>query len=215
MANILIIFDSDTGKTEELSLKAQSVLKSAGNEVRICRVAPVVPITDIKRKTRESTVPIVTMNDVKWSDAYIMNCPIHTGTFTAALKYFIDEYHGVASQGVFLNKPATVMTLGKLAHAGAETVIQQLLITLMQWGSLVVSTSITYPEIIGKNANPYGLSFILDSDNSFGDEAILTQVLETHLHRFSKIAESTKGLMVKGTMNKGDHLPYTINDIFG
>lgn len=215
MANILIIFDSDTGKTEELAQKAQSILTSQGNEVRARRVSPVVPVSDINRRTKESNIPIITKEDAFWSEGYIVSCPIHTGTITAALKYFLDEYHGLASQGVFLNKPVTVMTVGKLSHAGAETTIQQLVITLMQWGSLIVSTGITFPEIISENGNPYGLSFILDSNNSFGDETIWNEILNIHLGRFSKIVDANKILINKGTINEGKHLPYTINDIFG
>lgn len=214
MANILIIFDSDTGKTEELVEKTESILSQLDDKVRTRRVAPVVPISDINRKTRESKIPIVTKEDVTWSEGYIVTCPIHTGTITAALKYFLDEYHGIASRGLFLNKPVTLMTIGKFSHAGAETTIQQLAVTLMQWGSLIVSTGITSPGIITKNENPYGLSFILDSSNSFGDDSVW-QPLKLQMERFSKIVDANKDLVVKGSVNEGTHLPYTINDIFG
>lgn len=214
MANILIIFDSDTGKTEELALKTQSILSELGDKVRTRRVSPVVRIDDINRRTRESKIPIITKEDVLWSEGYIITCPIHTGTITAALKYFLDEYHGIASQGFFFNKAVTLMTIGKLSHAGAETTIQQLAITLMQWGSLIVSTGITSPEIISKNGNPYGLSFILDSNNNFGDDAVWGP-LQLQMARFSKIVDTSKILINTKEINEGKHLPYTISDILG
>lgn len=215
MAKTLIIFDSDTGKNEALAQKSKEVLESLNTQVRIRRVEPVFTSLDAKEKHYNSVIPIINEEDLQWAEGYIITCPIHTGTISASIKYFFDKYHGLAGRGLFLNKPATAMTIGKLAHAGAETTIQQLYTILMQWGTLIVPSSIAYPEILHANGNPYGLSFILDATNSFGNDKLWTEVLRLHFQRFTQIVDATKGLISSDGIHGKSHLPYTITGALG
>lgn len=210
MSKILIVFDSDTGKNEALALKCKSQFEAQQAEVRICRVRPLVEEFHVKGIDLKADIPTVSKEDLYWADAYIFTCPIHTGTMTASMKFFFDQFHGLAAEGAFLNKPVTAMTVGKFAHAGAETTIQQLYTILMQWGTLIVSTSIAVPEVMHIDANPYGLSFVLDEKDSFGDEKLLEEVLTAHAKRFVRIVDVAKVLQSDVNSNNGSHLPYSI-----
>lgn len=210
MCKILILFDSDTQKNELLAEKSESVVKKYDAEVRVRRVQSIGIDKEDNEEHYVSSIDIVNKNDLIWADAYIFTFPIHTGTVSASMKYFFDTHHKFALEGVFLNKPATAMSIGKITHAGAETAIQQLYSMLMQWGSVIVSTSILFADMMHNNGNPYGLSFILDSTNSFGDAAVLESVLSEHFKRFVDITSSLK--LNDSAKSETNNKPYTITD---
>lgn len=213
MPKVLILFDSDTQHNEYLAKHSEAILEKLGTENRLKRVAAVGTNDKNKEQYYDSQIDIVSEEDLLWADAYVFSFPIHTGSFSASMKYTIDQFHNLAAKGVFLNKPATAMTIGKISHAGAETAIQQLYTLLMQWGSLIVSTSIANSNLMQDNGNPYGLSFILDSKNSFGDEKQLNQILNAHFERFSKIAGAIK--VIPTEINNKVKSPYNIVDSLG
>lgn len=210
MCNILILFDSDTQKNEHLADTSKVIMTKLGVEIRIKRVESIGVGNENTEEHYQSDIEVVCKDDLSWADGFVFNFPIHTGAVSASMKYFFDSYHKVAVEGIFLNKPATVMSIGKLSHAGAETAILQLHSMLMQWGTLIVSTSILFSDIMNVNGNPYGLSFILDSKDSFGDVAVLECILNEHFKRFVYI---TKSLTGEDSSNlKFNNKPYTITD---
>lgn len=191
MSNILIVFDSITGKMESLALRMSELLKKT-NQVR---VKSVKPISGIHSKLLSEQ--IVSEGDLVWANAYIFCTPIYTGTFTTGIKSFVDQYHSLASKGAFFNKPFTAAAVGHFVHAGAETAIQQLYTIAMQWGMLIVSTSIVNQDLIEKEENPYGLSFLenqLNADN-------VSSILQDHLDRFSRITEVCRMLAIQKSVN--------------
>lgn len=210
MAKILIIYDSETNNDHVLAEEIGSVLEKLQADVRVRRVVPVSPIT-VSIEEKPNSVSVVTKEDVVWAEGYVLVCPIHTGTFSAAMKYFIDEYHGYAVKGFFLNKPLTAMTVGKIYHAGAETIIQHLYSTVMHWGVLIVPTSIIYGEINGNNGNPYGLSFLVDQTNKLKPDKKMDEVLNIHLNRFAYIVDVCKDISIGAAQDKLD-FPLTISD---
>lgn len=213
MGKILIIYDSDTGNDLLLAEETKSVLESLQAEVRVRRVVPVAPIT-VQRHDKPNSVSVVTKEDVIWAEGYVFTCPIHTGTFSAAMKYFIDEYHGYAVEGLFLNKPFTAMTIGKIYHAGAETIIQHLYSVVMHWGVLIVPTSIIYGELNGHNGNPYGLSFLVDDTNKLQPDKFRDEVLNIHFSRFARIVNACKTISADRP-DESPHSPLTISDALG
>lgn len=194
MTKILIIFDTWTGSTERVSVFIGNIIKELGAELRIKHIENVSKKSSPEANPK-SDFPYVKEEDLNWADGIVFGFPIHTGTFTASLKFFIDEYHTYASNGGFLNKPVTVFSVGKLKHAGAETAIQQLQITLMQWACLIVSTGITSPEILDNNGNPYGLYYILNAEHKFDNEELEYKATFAHFKRFVEI--TTKNTNVK------------------
>lgn len=210
MCNILILFDSDTQKNEHLADISKAIMTKLSAEVRVKRVQSIGVGNENTEEHYHSTIELVCKDDLRWADGFVFTFPIHTGAVSASMKYFFDSYHKVALEGVFLNKPATVMSIGKLTHAGAETAMLQLHSMLMQWGTLIVSTSILFSDIMNVNGNPYGLSFILDSKDSFGDGTLLESILNEHFKRFVYITKSLTGV---GSLKlKSNNKPYTITD---
>jgi len=189
MNKVLIIFDSDTHENEYLAKTSANIIKKLEADVRVKRVDSIGIDANTKEEHYDSNVEIVTNDDLSWADSYIFTFPIHTGTISASLKYFFDRNHENISKGIFLNKPATTMCVGKIIHAGAETAIQHLYSMLMQWGCIIVPTSIALSRLMELNGNPYGLSFILDEKNSFGDESKLEETLSIHFKRLVEIIE--------------------------
>lgn len=192
MKNILIVFDSVTGNIEKLASKVATSFESTA-QVRVRKVKP------IEHLSKESKDEIVSDADVKWADAYIICTPIYTGTFTAGIKYFIDSQHAAALEGTFLNKPFTAVAIGTFEHAGAETAIQQLYTVAMQWGMLIVSTSIANKYLIQKDENPYGLSFAEHAIASLD----VADILKEHFNRFEKIVDITIPLTRNQSEQKG------------
>lgn len=210
MSKILVLFDSDTHRNETLAEISELVLKDLMIDVKIRRVASIEIKTDATEEHYKSSVDIVSREDLLWADAYIYTFPIHTGTMSASMKYFFDMYHETAMTGVFINKPVTVMSVGKIVHAGAETSIQQMYSMLMQWGNLIVPTSIVDEELIKLNGNPYGLSFILDERNSFGDESILKKTLGIQFNKLIHIVQLVN--QDQKINSNSEHKVYTIAD---
>ena len=189
MDKILIIFDSDTHENEYLAKTSENIIKNLGADARVRKVNSIGINENTKEEHYTSNIEIINNNDLVWADSYIFTFPIHTGTVSASLKYFFDKNHEDISKGIFLNKPATAMCAGKIVHAGAETAIQQIYSMLMQWGTIIVPTSISLPRLMELNGNPYGLSFVLDKKNSFGDQDILEETLTIHFKRFIEITK--------------------------
>lgn len=207
MNKVLIIFDSDTHENEYLAKTSENIISKMQADVRIRKVDSV----NNEEEHYISNIAIVDNNDLIWADSYIFTFPIHTGTITASLKYFFDRNHKNISQGIFLNKPVTAMCVGKIIHAGAETAIQHLYSILMQWGCIIVPTSIAFTKLMELNGNPYGLSFVLDEKNSFENESKLEETLTIHFKRFIEITE----IFSKKTTTKAKddiNNPYNIVD---
>ncbi len=209
MAKITLVFDTDTGKNEELALLSEKVIKSLGSEVRVRQVSPVFTSDDSKMKVQTNGIPFVSEEDMVWGEGYILSCPVHSGTFSASMKYFLDQIHWKAAGGAFLNRPLTAMTTAKMQHAGIETTIQQLYSIVQEWGSIIVSSSFIYKEINSVCGNPYGLSFIIDNKGSFGDPKKVELALQTHLKRFIKIVEACKNVE-SHPLNSQESCPYTV-----
>lgn len=190
MNKILIIFDTDSGKAAQLAKICEQNIKDLGQTPRVCHTAPVFDNKEEKHITYDCN--LVSKEDILWADGYVIISPVHTGTFTASIKYFIDEYHGLAIQKSFFNKPITAMVIGKVPHAGAETAIQQMYSCFMHWGSIIVTPTIIFEEINALNGNPYGLSFLESDLDKSECENKRNIAVKLFLQRFSEIADKLK-----------------------
>lgn len=208
MNKVLIIFDSDTHENEYLAKKSADIIQELMADVRIRKVDSIGKNQNSLEERYTSSIDIVNNEDLIWADSYIFTFPIHTGTITASLKYFFDQNHENISKEIFINKPATAMCVGKVIHAGAETAIQHIYTILMQWGCVIVPTSIAFPKLMELNGNPYGLSFVLDEKNNFENENILEETLTIHFNRFIKITD----IFTKTTKSEKGNSPYNIVD---
>jgi NAD(P)H dehydrogenase (quinone) len=213
MAKITLVFDTDTGKNEELALLSEKVIKNLGAEIRIRKVPPICAANEQKKTLLSNEISFVSSEDMEWAQGYILSCPVHSGTFSAAMKYFLDQIHWKAAAGAFLNRPLTAMTTGKMQHAGVETTIQQLYSIVQEWGSLIVSSSFIYNEINSICGNPYGLSFILDDKGSLGDSKKVELALQTHFKRFINIIDASSQIQNHNLSKNIEPDAYTIAKI--
>lgn len=209
MINLLYIFDSVFQSNVKIATEAASIFENQSIHYRIKRMEQVsgessqLPFIKDYRHEYE----IVSKEDMEWADCYVVASPIHTGMISAATKYFIDCYHEEALNGLFLDKTFTGIVTGGLAHGGAEKSLEQLSSVAMQWGCLVVPTSLTTAY-----QNPYGLSFIVNKEHRYDSELIRAELQE----HFQTLIELTNRL--KATDKDRKEKPkkvYRISDIFG
>lgn len=221
MTKVLYVFDSVFRTNVKLAKQAEGILKEMTSECRVRRTEQVSGEMSHmlfgKNKQEIQAYAIVSQEDMEWADCYIVASPIHTGMISASTKFFLDSYHTDAAKGKFLNKPFTVIVTGGLNHGGAERAVDQLHSVAMQWGCLVVSTSITDAYSEEKCGNPYGLSFIVNKEQPY-DDSVVAHILKDHLARFVGIAE----ILSKAQMSEAlkPTLPaeatvHRITDIFG
>ena len=164
-AKIAVIYYSSTGNVHQLANAVAEGAEKAGADVRLRRVAEVAPDSAIDsnpawRAHIEATkdVPIATLDELTWADAYAFGTPTRFGNVTSQLKQFIDTTGGLWQQGVMADKPATGFTSAYNTHGGNESTTLALYNTFHHWGSIIVAPGYTDPVVYPAGGNPYGTS---------------------------------------------------------
>ncbi|MDZ5713124.1 NAD(P)H:quinone oxidoreductase type IV [Jeotgalibacillus haloalkalitolerans] len=179
MSNVklAIIYYSSTGTNYQLAKWAEEAAKESGAEVKVLKVEETAPQQAIAsnpawKEHYEETkdVPVVTLNDLEWADAYIFSIPTRYGTMPAQMKNFIDTTGGLWFNGKLVNKVVSGMSSAQNPHGGQEATILNLYTTMMHWGAIIAAPGYSDPVTFASGGNPYGTSVTVDQDGNMKED---------------------------------------------
>ncbi len=179
MSNVklAIIYYSSTGTNYQLAKWAEESAKEAGAEVKVLKVEETAPQQAIAsnpawKEHYEDTkdVPVVTLNDLEWADAFIFSIPTRYGTMPAQMKNFIDTTGGLWFNGKLVNKVVSGMSSAQNPHGGQEATILNLYTTMMHWGAIIAAPGYSDPVTFASGGNPYGTSVTVDGDGNMKED---------------------------------------------
>lgn len=165
---VSVVYYSSTGGVHRLARAVAEGAVSAGADVRVRRTAELAPdaAIDANPRWREHVdavareVPLATLDDLEWADAYAFGTPTRFGSVAAQLKQFLDATTGLWQRGVLADKPVTAFTSAHNTHGGNETTLASLNNVFIHWGSVIVAPGYTEPLVYAAGGNPYGTSFV-------------------------------------------------------
>jgi len=166
-ANILIPFYSRNGVTEKLALAVAEGARAAGAEVRLRRVADIVPHEimskapgwreNSERMTKEYGIP--NEGDAEWADGIIFGTPTRFGNSSAELKAFIDSLGGLWFQGKLNGKAGSAFCSTSTTHGGNESTLISLYNPMCHLGLILVPLGYADPAMF-QAGTPYGASSV-------------------------------------------------------
>jgi len=182
MVNILIVFDSHHGKTEQLASQIARGAQSEGVNAWLRRVPKVsLETQQVTDELANEGIPYVTKEELRNCDGLAIGSPCRFGNMSASLKYFIDSTADIWLSGELSGKPASVFTSSGSLHGGQESTLLSMMIPLMHHGMLIsgvpyAGTELSHTESGGA---PYGATHWAGHNN----ERPLTE----HEKQFAKI----------------------------
>ena len=168
MTRITIAYYSSTGSVHALADAMAEGARQAGGDVRLRRVAELVPQDVIDRHPEwrdhldaTAHIPTATVADLAWTDGFALGTPARFGQPAAQVKQFLDSSSAAWQQGALADKPATGFTSAYERHGGHESTLLALYHTYCHWGSIVVPTAYIDADLAHRaGGNPYGVSNI-------------------------------------------------------
>lgn len=199
---VAVIYYSTYGTNYQMAEVAAEAAREAGAEVRLLRVretAPqeVVNSQDAWRAQQEATahLPEATPADLEWADAYLFSTPTRFGGAASQMRAFIDPLGGLWGQGKLADKAVTAMTSAQNPNGGQETTLQNLYITFMHWGSIIVPPGYTDPAVFAAGGNPYGVSVTASGEPlSDADKAAIRHQARRLVAVASRLIGSAQGV---------------------
>lgn len=189
MTRVAVIYYSSTGNVHALAQAVAEGAVQAGAEVRLRRVAELAPDEAIDsnpawRAHIDATadVPIASLEDLRWADAYAFGSPTRFGNVSAQLKQFLDTTGQLWAAGELADKAATGFTSAINTHGGNESTLLALYNTMHHWGAIVVAPGYTDDAVAAAGGNPYGTA------HPSGDGVPPEQVLRAARYQGSRLA---------------------------
>ena len=145
MGNVLIVYDSRTGHTEQMAKAVEQGANQAGASVRLKKV------TDAR------------ISDLEWAEGIILGSPNYFGSMSGRMKGFIDKTAGIWSKGKLQGKVGAVFVSADGSGTGAEITALSLLTAMFIHEMIIVSAPGREPGWPGT----YGA--IADSLGGIGD----------------------------------------------
>lgn len=195
MLNILVLYYSNTGATEQL---AQFIARGI-NEINGCeailrtvpKVSPTCEATD--SEIPGSGAPFATYDDLINCHGLALGSPTRFGNMAAPLKYFLDGMGGIWFSGQLIGKPAAVFTSTGSMHGGQETTLLTMMLPLLHQGMLLVGLPYSESELSNTQSGgtPYGASHVAGAN---GDRPITNEEKKLAIALGKRLAETTKKL---------------------
>jgi len=183
---VAVIHYSATGVVHQMANAVKEGAEKAGAEVRLRRVAELAPQAAIDanpawRAHADATadIPVATLDDLTWADAYAFGTPTRFGNVAAPLKHFIDGAGQLWLQGKLAGKPVTAFTSAANMHGGNESTILALYNSMYHWGSIIVPPGYTDPVVYAAGGNPYGTAHH-SRENPISDRVLAAAVHQGH-----------------------------------
>ncbi len=174
---ILIAYYSTYGTNHQTALTAAEAARAAGAEVRVRKFPETAPEEVVASQDawkahadKTSDVAEATLEDMDWADGYFFSVPTRFGSPASQAAAFIDTLGPLWAEGKLANKTFTATTSAQNPHGGQETTLQQLYITAMHWGAILVAPGYTDESLFAAGGNPYGVSITADGSGLTEDE---------------------------------------------
>ena len=163
MISIAVIYYSATGNVHDLAVALAEGARQAGAQVRLRRVAELAPDEAIDsnpawRAHADATagLPVATLEDLRWADAYAFGTPTRFGNVSSQLKQFLDTTAPLWAAGELADKAVTGFTSAINPHGGNESTLLALYNTMHHWGAITVPPGYTDQAVTEAGGNPYG-----------------------------------------------------------
>lgn len=160
---VAVVYYSATGTVHALAKAVEEGALKAGAEVRLRRVAELAPATAIDSNpawrahlNATDSVPVATLDDLTWADAYAFGTPSRFGNVAGQLKQFLDTAGGLWMQGALAGKAVTAFASAANRHGGNESTLLALYNSMYHWGAIIVPPGYTDPAVFAAGGNPYG-----------------------------------------------------------
>lgn len=173
---VTVFFYSTYGHMHKMAQAAAEGAERAGAEVRLRRIAEVIPEETLKQmgawdaQQSFADVPVATVDDLRWPDAAVFAVPTRYGNMPGQFRNLFDQAGQVWMEGATVGKVATVMSGSGTQHGGQETTILTTQITLMHLGYVIVGLPYSYQGHFYMDGisgvTPYGASTIAGGDGS-------------------------------------------------
>ena len=164
MINILVLYYSVHGSTQNLARSIATGIEQAGVEARLRTVAPltVQATGELIESDHGLRDPLITKQDLQQCAGLAMGAPTRFGQMPAALKYFWDSTSSEWLQGVLVDKPACVFTSSSSLHGGQEATLLSMMVPLLHHGMLLQGIPYTEPHLhrTQTGGTPYGASHV-------------------------------------------------------
>jgi NAD(P)H dehydrogenase (quinone) len=183
---VAVIYYSATGTVHELASAMEEGAAKAGAEVRLRRVAELAPEAAINTNPAwrahadaTSDVPVATLDDLTWADAYAFGTPTRFGNVAAQLKQFLDSAGRLWLAGKLAGKAVTAFASASNTHGGNESTILALYNTMYHWGTIIVPPGYTDPVVFAAGGNPYGTAHH-SHENPVNDQVLAAARYQGH-----------------------------------
>jgi NAD(P)H dehydrogenase (quinone) len=173
---ILVLFDSKSGKTEELAyLIAKGIDSnlSSGISAKLRCVPKVSSVCEaIEPDIKQSGIPYVEIDDLKDCIGLALGSPTYFGNMSSHMKYFLEQTVPLWINGSLCDKPACVFTSSNSMHGGQESTLLSMMLPLMHHGMIMLG--LPYFETALRKTQtggtPYGVSHYAHQDSISNDE---------------------------------------------
>ena len=186
MTNILIVYYSQQGTTEQMANQIARGVESIESVDAVIRTVPEISALCEQTETTipETGAPYATLDDLKSCDGLALGSPTHFGNMAGALKHFIDKTTEIWFSGCLSGKPAGVFTSTGSMHTGHESTLLSMMLPLMHHGMLIMT--IPSNEIALKETRtggtPYGPSHLSSpAQHLSNDEKTICRALGVRL----------------------------------
>jgi NAD(P)H dehydrogenase (quinone) len=170
MADVLVLFYSQSGAVRELAMHiARGIDSVTGATSRIRTVPKVSAVTQVaEAMVPPDGAPYVTSRDLEECCALALGSPTRFGNMAAPLKYFLDGTGGEWMRGALSGKPACVFTSSSTQHGGNESTLLTMMLPLLHHGMLMVGVPFTESALneTRGGGTPYGASHVAGTANN-------------------------------------------------
>ncbi len=207
---ILVVFHSMTGNVLQLARAVVDGAETSGAEVRLRKVAELVPPEVIAAKAtlqagqeKMKDIPLASLDDLRWADGVCFGSPTRYGNMSAQLKNFIDQTGELWMKGELVGKVAACFTSTSTQHGGQESTLLSMMVPLFHLGFVIQGLPYAEAGQMGMEqihgGSPYGVSSV---SGPRGDRAPTEVDLELARALGRRVAWNAGKLAVAGTEPK-------------
>ena len=161
MLDILVLYHSRHGSTEEMAQHLAIGIEEAGCNARLRTVPNISTTTESTEESiPETGAPYVSLDDMQECIGLAVGSPTRFGNMSAELKYFFDSTSPIWLSGEMVNKPAAVFTSTSSLHGGQESTLLSMMIPLLHHGMQLIGIPYTETTLLKTKTGgtPYGAS---------------------------------------------------------